>query len=345
MMRLGRWLLTAALLPWLASCGPAGVDQARVDEAEADFGDAMSGLQDEFGQDGKADLFGVDPCHFLTPLFDAGNDFTRAGFFVGVEGEGVLGVTAALGGYDLVWDLYHHQMSVSRYFGAGVSTPKIGASVSAYAGFAVGFEHGAADWDGYFVTTGMDVGLPFLKDYLSLVPAVFVSGVDRDGDHLIAPGEVLVPPAGVYGFEIGVSLGFDLLPDPLPVGVEVTEGLWEPYKPAIRHYYDRLASTRFAKLGTALRVYLVDHETGAECAPDWPDVDGERDCVIEFGERDWSHAHRGAHVAYAICSSLGGCEIPLSWPMSATAVAIGAYRDVGDTVQALCPELGASAPH
>jgi len=339
MLRSGPRLLVAALVPWLVSCAGAPVDQARVDEAEADFGDAMADLQGEFGQDGKADLFGVDPCRFLAPLFAEGNDFTHAGLFVGVEGEGVLGATAAFGGYDLVWDLYHHQMSVSRYHGAGISTPKVGASVTAYAGFATGFHDGVGEWDGYFVTTAMDVGLPFLKDFLSLEPAVFVSGVDQNGDHVIAPDEVLIPPDGVYGFQIGVSLGFDLLPDPLPVGGEVTEGLWEPYKPAIRYYYDKLADTRFARIGTRLRVYLVDHQTGDLCAADWPDVDGERDCVVEFGERDWSHAHRGAHVAYSICSSLGGCGIPLSWPMSATAVAIGAYRDVGGAVEALCPDL------
>jgi hypothetical protein len=307
--------------------------------SQQEFNDAIKDLTNDYGSDGKADLFGVSPCALLTPLFTDGKNLTHCGLFAGVEGDGVLGVTFVTGGYDLVWDLYHQQMSVSRYTGAGLTTPGVGASVEGYVGFATGFSHGVSDWDGYFVTTELEIGLPFLKDFVSLNPAVFVSGEDLDGNLVITPDEILVPPQGVYGFEMGVSLGFDLLPDPLPVAPSVSEGLWENYKEATRHFYDLFAGTRIGGVGNYLRVALVDAESHQPCAADWPAVDAERDCVVQFGDPDWSYTHRGAHVAYSICTALGGCAIPLSWSMSATAIAVGAYRDAGDRVSEMCPNL------
>lgn len=335
-----RTIVALSLL--FVACDAQTNEQANADQAESEFDNTVMDLQGEFGGYGKADFSGVDSCYFLEPLFRDGNNFTHAGFFVGVEGEGVLGVASVFGGFDLVWDLYHHQMSVSRYTGAGVGMPKVGASVTAYAGFATGFSHGVSDWDGYFVTTEAEIGLPFFKDFVALEPAVFVSGVDNNGDEFISPDEILLPPDGVYGFQMGVSLGFDLLPDPSPVSGSITEGYWQPYKPAIRYYYDLLSNTRFGWVGPHLNVHLVDHGTGETCDENWPEVDGERDCIIQFGEEDWNHVRTGAHVAYSICSSLGGCELPLSWSMSLTAVAVGAYRDVGGRVRSLCPDLGNS---
>ncbi len=321
--------VTLALVPACATPDTS----ATKDEFAGDFGD----LQDEFGN-GKADLFGfdIDPCTLLAPLARFGHDAMRSGLVVGVEGEGVLGASVGVGGFDLVWDLYHQQLSVSRYAGAGVGVPGAGASVEAYAGAAFGFEHGAEDWDGYFVTAEAEVGLPFLKDYVSLDPAGYVTGVDRNGDGVIAPSEILAPPDGVYGFSVGVSLGFDLLPDPLPVGGSVTEGYWQSYKPAIRHFYDDLAATRMFGV-KQLQVRLVEPETGELCPSDWPNVDGERSCVIEFGNPGDSYLDRSINTAYSICHIAGGCSVPLTWPMSATAMAIAALRTSGLSFDQMCP--------
>lgn len=329
------WLGLAAVLALAPACA---LDNPDPSETKDQFSDDFNQLNGEFGN-GKADLFGlnIDPCKMLAPLASWGHDAMRSGLVMGVEGEGVLGTAVGVGGFDLVWDLYHQQLSVSRYAGAGIGVPGAGASVSAYAGAAFGFENGVDDWDGYFVTGEAEVGLPFLKDYVSLTPEGYVTGVDSNGDGVISPSEVLAPPDGVYGFSIGVSLGFDLLPDPLPVSGSVTEGYWQPYKQAVRHFYDDLSSTRMFGI-KKMNVRLVEPETGEECAADWPNVDGEMDCVIEFGDPEDSYLTRSINTAYSICHIAGRCAVPLTWPMSATAMAIAALRTSGLSFDEMCPD-------
>ena len=310
--------------------------------SDIQFDDAVADLSDEFGGSvgGKADIFGLDPCQILSPVLSGTDATIRSGFFFGVEGNAVLGGVEGVGGYDVVFDIYHHQMTVSRYLGAGVGIGLAGGSVEVYAGFATGFQHSVSDWDGYFVTAEAELSLPFLREFLSVNPSVFVSGVDRNGDGFIAPDEALLPPEGVYGFAVGVEVGLEV-PTGLPVGGTLTEGLWEPQPEAIRYYYDLLAGTRFARIGRHLSVRLVDEHTGFECDPGWPAVAPEQECVIEFGEEEWSHTRRGLHMAYGICTASGGCGVPISWPMSAASIAVGAVRDVGDDLSMLCPDLAA----
>jgi len=335
---IGQWTVLGvaglALLALATACAPS----ADTSQTKDEFADDFSQMSDEFGN-GKADLFGldIDPCKMLAPLAGFGHDALRSGLVMGVEGEGVLGSAVAVGGFDLVWDLYHQQLSVSRYAGAGIGIPGAGASVEAYVGAAFGFEQGVENWDGYFVTAEAEVGLPFLKDYISLSPEGYVTGVDDNNDGIIEPSEVLAPPDGVYGFSLGVSLGFDLLPDPLPVSGAVTEGYWKPYKSAIRHFYDELASTRMFGI-KKLKVHLIEPETGEECAADWPNVDGDRECVIEFGDADDSYLSRSINTAYSICHIAGRCAMPLTWPMSATAMAIAALRSSGLSFGDMCPD-------
>ncbi len=340
----GIWLVVFLAAGCAAS--PPGPEPMEPEAARAQFEEAIGELQADYGGEGKADLFGVDACDLIEPLVAYGDAGLRAGLFMGVEGEGVLGAGRGFGGFDIVWDLYHQEMTVSRYFGAGVGTPGLGASIQAYVGYAQGFQHGVSDWDGYFVTFEGSVGLPFLREFLSAGAAVFVTGVDEDGDGLISPGEVLVPPDGVYGFQVGVELGVEV-PTGLPVAGGVTEGLWEAHKPAIRYYYDKFRETRFARVGSRLSVALVDHETGEPCDEQWPEVDGERECIIRFGEPEWSHTRRALHLAYSICTATGGCEIPLSWPLSASAVAIGALRDANGGLASFCPgvQVGSAGEH
>ncbi len=153
---------------------------------------------------------------------------------------------------------------------------------------------------------------------------------------MVVAAEIEAPPDGVYGFSMGVSLGFDLLPDPLPVSGSITEGYWQPYKAAIRHVYDDLASTRMFGV-RKLQVELVDAETGAACDPSWPSVDGARDCVISFGDPSDSYLARSVNTSYSICHIAGRCVVPLTWPMSATAMAIGALRSSGLSFHDMCP--------
>lgn len=328
------WPALTAVLTLSSACMVGLSDEPDPDQQ---FADQYGDLQGEFGK-GNNGLLGihVDPCDALRPLAKWGHDGMRAGLVVGVEGEGVLGPAVGFGGFDLVWDLYHQQLGVSRYAGAGVGVPGLGASIEAYVGGAFGFEHGVQDWDGYFVNGNVEIGLPFLKDYLSLDPGGYVTGVDENGDGVIAPSEILVPPNGVYGFSIGVSLGFDLLPDPLPVGGSVTEGYWQNYKSATRFFYDRLANTRMFGI-RKLKVRLVEPETGEECPADWPATDGEMECVIEFGDPSDNYLSRSVNTAYSICTLTGGCATELTWPMSTTALAIGALRNSGLRFDEMCP--------
>ncbi len=316
------------------------------DPINAEANDAFNDLYGEFdegsfGPDGKQDWFWerLDACEVLGGIYEFSDDFTRLGFFFGAEGDGVIGSAVGLGGYDVVFDLYHRQMSVSKYAGMGVTTPGLGVSVTFYQGVAVGFEHGVSDWDGYFVTTSAELSLPLLKDFIHLEPAFFVSGVDENDDNFIDPGEVLVPPEGVYGLSIGLSLGVDALPDVLPVGATLVEGLWEPHKRGIRFFYDWLKEVDF--FWYYLDVHLVDHGTGELCPDDWPDVEGERDCILEFGDETMSNTRASLHLAWAMCTVNGGCLSPLAGSMALAAVAIGAYRDAGDSLEEICPELAA----
>jgi len=331
-----RLLATASALALATAFGCAPTEQDS-SEVKDDFADEIGAFQEGFG-DGKADLFGfdIDPCDLLAPLGEFGDDALRSGMVLGVEGEGVLGAGVGFGGFDLVWDFYHQQMTVSRYSGAGIGAPGIGASVQGYVGLALGFDHGVSDWDGYFVTATAEIGLPLLDDYVSFDPAVYVSAVDDNGDGFIAPSEMLAPPNGVYGFTMGVSLGFELLPDPLPIEGSITEGYWRQYKRAVRHYYDEFKDTRmfFVK---KMEVRLVDHHTGQLCDERWPDVDGERDCVIEFGNPGDSWLRRSVNTAYSVCHITGRCALPLTWPMSATALSVGALRTSGLSFESFCP--------
>lgn len=300
-----------------------------------DFDDSVGTLQDSFGGDGKADLFGVDACSLISPLLKAGKMAMRPGFFVGVEGDAVLGSALGFGGYDIVADLYHQQMSVSYYHGMGLSTPEVGVSAAAYAGVAFGFEDGASDWDGFFAAASTDISLPFLKDYLSLEPSVFVSAEDKNGDHVITPNEVIPPPDGMFGFSIGVSAGFSPLPNPLPVDLSIMEGEVFSYKRGIRALYDRLKTKRILGV-TPLHVSLVVDGEGGACPADWPNTSADKDCVIQFGNSNESYTKRAMHMAYAMCSEAAGCAIPLAWPMSATTIAVGAFRDSGANLDSLC---------
>ncbi len=329
-------LLTAAC----GQGGPEDTNQAR-DEAKAAFDDLHQGFSDgNFGKDSKADGFWdrLDVCKILGDVFQVGDQATRLGFFYGVEGEGVLGATYGMGGYDVVFDLYHRQMSVSKYFGMGLGVPEISASLSFYVGVALGFQHGVSDWDGYFVTAETELGLPFLKDYISLEPAFFVTGVDRNDDNVISPDEVLVPPEGVYGFSVGLSVGVDALPDVLPVSGALTEGLWMPHKKAIRYFYDVLSDVSLFGV-VDLDVELVDHETGELCPEDWPDVDQEADCILEFGQNASSNTKAALHEAWAICTLNGGCLFPLAGSAALASVAIGAFQDAGEALTDMCPDL------
>lgn len=89
----------------------------------------------------------------------------------------------------------------------------------------------------------------------------------------------------------------------------------------------------------------MDHHTGEPCSEDWPDVEPERDCLRQFGDDQMSHTKAALHLAWAICTLNGGCLSPLTGSMALTAVAIGAYRDVGDSLHEICPDLGAEDPH
>ena len=315
-------------------------EEAHSSAVEAEFQESMQLLSEAYGQQGKMDFSSiVDPCTLLEPLRRWGAHALRSGFFMGVSGEGVLGPVVGVGGYDLVWDFYHAQLTVSSYRGKGLTlSPGAAASVSAYAGWVSGFHHGVADWDGFHVAVSTEISAPFLREYLHLKPEVFFSGEDENENGQLEVDELLLPPDGLYGFSMGVGVGVEFLPEALPVSASVIEGEWRPHHPAIAQLYRSLKTRRlFPFVGEPLSVHLIDEESGAPCPEEWSGREGEPACVIQFGEPGWSHTATALHVAASVCSLSGGCLTPLSWPQSGLAVAIGAWRDQKeDPLDRLC---------
>jgi hypothetical protein len=318
------------------------------DEAPADdFDDAATVLQEAHG-DGKEDLLGflgLDLCELLEPLVVLGDRFLALGYFVGAEGQGVLPGVVGVGGYDIVWDLYHHQLAAHRYTGVGL-TSNLGASASGtvYAGMAFGFEHGVGDWEGHFVTVSADLSLPLLREFISLTPTGFISATDLDGDGIIDSTDEL-EPGGVDGFAVGVTGGAPLIPDPLPVSGTVTSAEWTRHDDLTRALYDELADIDVLWAPDPV-VRLVDPDTGADCLelnPYWPDVPvgvdaPPMDCVIELGDPRDGHLRRSVDDAMALCHFSAGCKVPIAWPAATTALAVGAYRDRRDEINAYCSD-------
>ena len=340
-----------------ASCDEA----ASVDEgvsAEEAFEQDYSDFADRYGGDGKNDIFknlGIDPCLLLEPMAKNVKPLTHSGLVMGAEVEVGTGATKGFYGRDYVWDLYHHQLTVSRYYGAGVTSGiaagKTGAT--AYVGAAFNFDHGVSDWDGYFVTAaasfGLELELPFVGEVdASITPAFYVTAEDKNGNHVIDSHEEVIFPNGVYGFTVGLSTGAEYLPVPDPVPflegeLSLTEGLWEPDNEAIRDVYDELDDARILFFWD-LQVRLVDHHTGEDCLeanPDWPyepaGYSGPHlECVVEFGDPEESHLKRSLDTGASICELSGDCAVPLTWPLASTALAVGFSRDLGASVGEYC---------
>ncbi len=338
--------------------GPAcDADPSEAEQREQ-FEDAYDGLASQYGGDGKADIFdnlGVDVCRLVEPLYDNAEPFLRAGLVVGGEVEITVGARTGTFGQDWVWDIYHHQMSVSRYFGRGLTSAAAtaGGGVGVYVGAAFNFEHGVSDWDGFFVSAGSSVGLelelPFMAGVdVEATPAIFVTAQDQnDNGRIDGPSEVIYPD-GVYGFQVGVSGGASVapIPDPLPFiegSVSLSSGLWEPYDEGIRDAYDRLEDQKIA-LWFDLKVALVDHHTGEDCLeinPEWPyeppGYSGKHlSCVLEFGDPDDGHLERAVHTAASMCELTGDCALPLAWPLSTAALAVGWANDNPGKVRDRC---------
>jgi len=314
------------MMAWGAILG--GCTATEDDVAQAEFEESYALLEQQYPQSTG------DSCEALGFWSDLGADALHSGFSLGVEGDAVLGPVTGFGGYDIVWDLYHQQLTVSKYAGTGIAVPELGVGVETYACVGFGFTHGVSDWDGYFETATAEIGLPFLEKFAHLDAAGFVSA-ERDDQGELQP---LIPPDGVYGFTFGASLGIGIDLVPSPITGDVTVGLWTPHKTAIAHFYDELRKKRIFGL-RRLAVRLVDDETGETCPADWPAEDTERDCVIAFGKADATPARRAIDVAYAICSMSHGCTVPLAFQMATTALAIGSYRTYGHDVAQDCAEV------
>ena len=312
-----------------------------------------SGLQDEFhaaaqrlnhayGGEGKADIatFG-DPCILFEPILEWGDQALKSGFFMGAGGEGVLGPAVSTGGYDVVWDLYHGQMTVSQYGGRGLNLAGgVGASVSMYVGWVGGFSEGVSDWDGHHIAVSGEISAPLLKDYAHLKPEAFTSVQDLNQNGRVDPQEIQLTPQGVYGFSIGVSFGVELIPDPLPISAKLVEGKWGPHHHGIKHTYELLKRKRLIPIiGEPLAVTLIDEDTGEVCPEDWPALDEHHECIIQLGQSDWSHTRNALHVAASVCALNQGCLSPISWPQSGLALAIGLWRDRADSgLEGMCEQ-------
>ena len=294
-----------------------------------------------FGPDSKADGFWekIEPCKVLKNMHAGGDQYIRPGYYMAIEGNGVLGPTMGISGYDVVFDLYHHQMSVSAYQGRGLTTSfGAGASITYAEGVALGFKNAVSDWNGYFVNSSLSAGipLPWISDLANVNVAYFQSGKDHNRDGMIGHNEVVMPPRGIYGASASVSFGANILPT-LPVNINLSKGLWQPHKSGIRSYYQRIKNSRLWKAHIPVR--LVDAHTGETCSEDWPHIEGHRDCFIEFGHPHTSHTRAALYQAITICYLSGTCLSPLSGPAALGAIAIGSLRDAGGDLHGLCPDM------
>ncbi len=214
----------------LLLCAAACAEPADGDDG---FEDAVAEL-DEFN-DGKYDLFGpggVDACALLEPIFEYGERLMRAGYVVGVSGPDVLGEGTGRGGYELVFDVFHQQFTVTGHLGQSVLAPPWATEAdqdeaSWYDGVAFGLEAGVHDWHGAYAAPLSSFGLPFIEKAEAKIPPLFVRAIDNNGDA-IAEGVVL-PPEGVYGFtdanldDIDFKVPpADTQPPPVFVGTECT---------------------------------------------------------------------------------------------------------------------------
>ncbi len=305
-----------------------------------DFEASVLDLQATFGSDDKEDLISrADVCAMIAPVARYVDALIRGGFVMGIEGTLVVGPIDTFGGYDLVWDLYNQQFTVARYGGSITSMDEVALSATAYVGFAAGFRAGVADWYGFHEALSVEIGLPFVDDFFSIDVTGFRSAVDLDGDGVAHASELLSPPDGVFGYTVGITAGIDAVPDPLPVELTLQEGYWEPHKTVIRSWYDRFATATILGFELPIAARLVDTADGSDCPADWPDVEGDRDCAIELGKPDTSHARRALHMARSMCHVTKGCALPLTWPMAGAALAVGKLRDLGLAPSELCPGI------
>lgn len=366
-----RALLFAPLIACAAAGEPADPDMggeasdcagnSAMPEADSEFADAIGDLR---GENDAADTAGAGdpacaggdeagdfgfipkPCSILRPYLEIGDDIKKMGVVLGVEGEGVVAGITGFAGYDLVFDLAHHQMTVSKYKGGGIGVPGFSVQGQIYMGVALGFEHGVADWDGWFVNASAEIDL---TEYIPIVGLVtdlgltftgYLTGKDNDGDNFIGPTEILAPPNGVYGINAGISAGVGLEIDDfdlIPFSGNVTEGYWSPHNAWIRQFYDYFTSGWFP-----INARLIDDHDGSACPANWPTEAPTKSCVIEFGDPKSSHIKRSLDTARALCSVTGSCASPLSWPLATLAVGIGALNSSGLSLSKFCPAPGGS---
>ena len=318
----------------------AAADPSMGDEEMSDFVDGVFELQASFGEEDKADLIGMaNVCTLVEPVARYGDAMVRGGFVMGVEGTVVTGIVDFFSGYDVVWDMYHQQLAVSRYSGSLTTMDEVALNATAYVGFAAGFRKGVGDWFGAHEAVSLEIGLPYLDDFFSLEITGFRVAIDQDGDNEADSTEFMTPPNGLFGFTVGITGGVDAVTDPLPVEITVSDGYWEPHKDIIRAYYDRFRDARFFGFDLPIAVRMVDAWDGTECDAEWPLVETERDCVLEFGKPGQSHTKRAIHLARSICSVTRSCSMPITWPLAGAALAIAKLRDMGLTPSDLCPGI------
>ena len=319
-----RWLLAALLCSIVMLVGCDAEYERQYDAT--DFEETSEELAYFYGNP----LEGLKPCKLLRPLVQGNKNPLRLGFFMGGQGGVKLGPLGQPKGFDVVLDLFHQEMTASKYASKAIFLKPldVGPSVTGYVGIAAGFKNGVQDWYGHFASSSISGSLPILADYLSVGATTFASAVDRNDDGLIGPDEVVFPK-GVYGGSVGVSASLDFIPDPIPGNLSVSQGLWTPYPKLLQQVHAFVKKRKVFGL-FPLRARPVDFATGERCTAPF----GKR-CVVRFGKPGTSRFQRAKHVAAALCEMTGGCQQPGSWKLAMTALAIGLARDRGG-FRAMC---------
>lgn len=327
------WIALALFAGCTAPAAPP-TEGAQAGDQHAEFESALDTFATDYGSGDKADFLGATECDLLEPFYSANQDFTKGGFILGGAGYGSAGFDTASRGFDLVWDVYHQEFFAAKYHIQPATRFTVpGAAIRGYVGFASGFRHGVTDWNGYLVNASFSVPIPQFAGFLWLRSQTFATAIDRNHDRKFTVDEVVAPPGAVFGSIMGVEL---TIPSAFPFAAGIATNNTKSFPEGTRFYYDMFRSGHILAFGSPISVRLVDSKTGAVCPDTWPEADPDRECIVQFGDPEWSFTHRALHTAYSICEVTNGCSNPLAPKLASGTIAIGALRDGGEKLLEDC---------
>ncbi len=296
-------------------------------------------------------------CDGFLAAWDAAEWTRRPGLVAGIGGSagGMFGIGVDIGmGTEMVWDFYHHQAMAAWWKGGGPSFgPEFNvasASGQVYLGLAMGFPNDVTDWLGSFQS--LDIGVEITTIVNEIVQALtglgvgvtvggqFYTSVD-DGGTRVEPWNGGTGGAGLAvggAVEWGYSVPGLMIPIGGPLGLvpeihATLAGHTYEFKVMTRALYDQMRSG-FIRAPA----YLVDPAAGTDCHADWPTVDGDDTCVIEFGRRTESPLERALGTQLGLCKvvGIGSCLSQTMLSVASLNLSSAALHQTGSVIEQYC---------